>query len=62
MDNKKVIVDRPFLPVKYDIVFRLFFADERNEEDLVDFLKSILHFPDSEYEFIEISDPILLPD
>jgi predicted transposase/invertase (TIGR01784 family) len=53
---------RPFLPVKYDIIFRLFFADERNEDDLIDFLKSILRLPDDEYQSIEIVDPHLLPE
>ena len=61
-DKEKTWIDRPFLPVKYDIIFRLFFADERNEDDLIDFLKSILRFPDDEYKSIEIADPHLLPD
>ena len=62
MDNEKPRIDRPFLPVKFDVIFRLFFADERNEDDLIDFLKSILRLPESEYESIMITDPILLPD
>ena len=37
------------LPIKSDIVFRLFFADERNVEELISFLKSILELPDDEY-------------
>jgi len=53
---------RPFLPVKYDVIFRLFFADERNEEELISLLKSILQLPDDDYNEIEISDPYLLPD
>jgi predicted transposase/invertase (TIGR01784 family) len=48
--------------VKYDVVFRLFFADERNEDDLIDFLKSILRLHDDEYQSIEIADPHLLPE
>ena len=62
MDKEILKNNRPFLPVKYDIIFRLFFADERNEDDLIDFLKSILRLPDSEYESIVITDPHLLPD
>ena len=62
MTDEKPKVDRPFLPVKYDVIFRLFFADERNEDDLIGFLKSVLRLPESEYESIVITDPILLPD
>jgi predicted transposase/invertase (TIGR01784 family) len=63
MDNEKLTAkQRPFLPVKYDVIFRLFVADERNEDDLIDFLKSILRLPDDEYQSIEIADPHLLPD
>jgi predicted transposase/invertase (TIGR01784 family) len=51
-----------FLPVKSDILFRLFFADEKNVEFLVGFLKSVLKLPDDDYEAIEISDPHLLRD
>jgi len=43
-----------FLPVKSDVVFRLFFADERNVESLVGFLKSVLRLPDDDYNEIEI--------
>jgi predicted transposase/invertase (TIGR01784 family) len=57
MNNRK-----PLLPVKYDIVFRLFFADERNAEDLVSLLKAILNLPEDDYQDIEIADPHLLPD
>jgi hypothetical protein len=49
---------RPFLPVKYDVIFRLFFADERNEEELIGFLKSVLRLPEDEYESIEIATRI----
>ena len=62
MDSEMQKNKRPFLPVKYDVVFRLFFADERNEEELISLLKSILHLPEDEYEFVEIADPHLLPD
>jgi predicted transposase/invertase (TIGR01784 family) len=48
------------LPVKSDVIFRLFFADERNVEFLVSFLKSALDLPDDDYNEIEIADPHLL--
>ena len=48
------------LPVKSDVVFRLFFADERNEDSLISFLKSVLRLPDDDYNEIEIADPHLL--
>ena len=57
MDDKRAL-----LPVKYDVIFRLFFADERNAEDLINLLKSILNLPDEDYRDIEIADPYLLPD
>jgi predicted transposase/invertase (TIGR01784 family) len=50
------------LPVKNDLIFRLFFADERNQEDLIAFLKAVIHLPEEEYEKIEITDPHLLPE
>ena len=54
-------MDNPeFLPVKSDVVFRLFFADERNEEFLIGFLKSVLRLPEDDYNEIEIVDPHLL--
>ncbi len=49
-----------FLPVKSDVVFRLFFADERNVESLIGFLKSVLRLPEDDYNEIEIADPHLL--
>jgi len=51
MDKKE------FLPVKSDIIFRLFFADERNENFLICFLKSVLRLPEDDYNEIEIADP-----
>jgi len=54
--------ERKILPVKSDVVFRLFFADERNVEYLVGFLKSVLKLPDGDYDEIAIADPNLLPD
>jgi predicted transposase/invertase (TIGR01784 family) len=55
MGNKK-----EFLPVKSDVVFRMFFADERNIEYLRSFLKSVLKLPVDDYDQIEITDPHLL--
>jgi len=54
------MVGRGFLPVKSDIVFRLFFADEKNKECLIGFLKSVLKLPEDDYGVIEIADPHLL--
>ena len=51
---------RTFLPVKSDIVFRLFYADERNIEFLISLLKSMLRLPEDDYYKIEIADPYLL--
>ncbi|MCL2187779.1 MAG: Rpn family recombination-promoting nuclease/putative transposase [Defluviitaleaceae bacterium] len=51
---------RVFLPIKSDVIFRLFYADERNEEFLINFLKSILRLPDDDYDRIDIADPHLL--
>ena len=53
---------REFLPVKSDVVFRLFFADERNKESLTGFLKSVLQLPEDDYNEIEIADPHLLSE
>jgi predicted transposase/invertase (TIGR01784 family) len=53
-------VNRIILPVKSDIIFRIFFADERNIEFLTDFLKSALSIPSEEYEEIMIVDPHLI--
>jgi predicted transposase/invertase (TIGR01784 family) len=51
---------KEFLPVKSDVIFRLFFADERNMDYLVGFLKSVLKLPEDDYDVIEITDPHLL--
>ena len=48
------------LPVKRDIVFKIFFADERNIEFLTDFLKSALPIPAEEYDEVVIVDPHLI--
>jgi predicted transposase/invertase (TIGR01784 family) len=50
------------LPVKNDLIFRMFFADERNKEHLINLLKAVLRIPEEEYDEIEIADPHLLPE
>lgn len=50
------------LPVKSDLIFRIFFADERNQDDLVSLLKAVLRLPEDDYDEIEIADPHLLPE
>jgi len=54
--------NKPLLSVKHDVIFRLFFADERNAEDLIALLKSMLNLPEDDYHNIEIADPHLLPE
>jgi predicted transposase/invertase (TIGR01784 family) len=50
------------LPVRSDLIFRIFFADERNQEDLISLLKAVLRLPADDYDEIEITDPHLLPE
>ena len=47
---------RSFLPVRSDVIFALFFADERNSEFLTSFLKSCLRIPEDEYDTFEIQE------
>jgi predicted transposase/invertase (TIGR01784 family) len=54
------MVEKVFLPVKSDIIFHMFFADIKNKESLIAFLKAILVLPDDEYEVIELTDPHLM--
>ena len=54
------MANKEILPVKSDVIFRLFFADERNADFLIDFLKSVLRLPDDDYNEMEIADPYLL--
>ena len=64
-DNINTVIkvnEKIFLSVKDDIIFRWFFGDEKNEETLVSFLKSVLRLPDDDYSEIEIVDPHLLRD
>ena len=49
-----------FIPVKSDVIFHLFYADERNEEFLISLLKSMLKLPEDDYNALEIADPHLL--
>jgi predicted transposase/invertase (TIGR01784 family) len=48
------------LSPRNDIIFKLFFADERNIELLTDFLKSVLDIPADDYDELSITDPHLL--
>ena len=50
------------LHVKNDAVFKMFFADERNKDSLISFLKSVLKLQDEDYNEILITDPHLLPE
>ena len=47
------------LPPKVDFVFKLLFGDQRNDEILTAFLKSVLTFPEEEYDSIAFADPQL---
>ncbi|MDR1559897.1 MAG: Rpn family recombination-promoting nuclease/putative transposase [Clostridiales bacterium] len=42
------------------MIFHLFFADERNAEFLLSFLKSTIDLPEEDYGELEILDPLLL--
>lgn len=55
-------MSRIILPVKRDVIFKIFFADERNIEFLTDFLKSALSIPAEEYDEIVIVDPHLIQE
>ena len=41
---------------KIDVIFKLLFGDKRNDEILIDFLKSVLSISEDEYEAIYIED------
>ena len=56
------MAEKKLLRVKNDAVFKMFFADERNEEFLISFLKSVLKLPDDDYNEILIADSHLLRD
>ena len=55
-------MSRAILPVKRDVIFKIYFADERNIEFLTDFLKAILPIPAEEYDELSIVDPHLIRD
>ena len=48
------------LSPRSDVIFKLFFSDERNIELLTDFLKAVLDIPADEYDEVSIIDPHLL--
>ena len=48
------------LSPRSDVIFKLFFSDERNIELLTDFLKSVLDIPADDYDEVSITDPHLL--
>jgi len=50
------------LPVKRDVIFKIYFADERNIEFLTDFLKATLPIPAEEYDELVVVDPHLIRD
>ena len=53
-------MDQIVLPVKSDVIFAIYFADERNIEFLTDFLKSALPIPVDDYDEVTIIDPRLI--
>ena len=53
---------KPLLPMKDNVVFPMFFADERDTESLTGFLQSVLKLSADEYEILEITDPHLLQE
>ena len=55
-------MNRVILPVKRDVIFKIYFADERNIEFLTDFLKATLPIPADEYDELNIVDPHLIRD
>ncbi len=52
----------PIIPAKTDFAFKYVFANERNKDILVAFLKTVLDLPDEDYNNIEIVDPQLARD
>lgn len=55
-------MSRSILPVKRDVIFKIYFADERNIEFLTDFLKATLPIPAEEYDELVVVDPHLIRD
>jgi len=61
LDVKKTQGATPvLLPVKSDVIFRIFFADERNADELIRFLKAVVDLGEDEYEKIVVADPHLI--
>jgi conserved hypothetical protein (putative transposase or invertase) len=55
--NNDVTTPRPkILLPKVDVIFKLLFGDKRNDEILIDFLKSVLNISEDEYESIALED------
>ena len=48
---------KSLLPLKSDIVFKMFFCDGKNTELLREFLTAMLDLPEEEYDVVEITDP-----
>ena len=48
---------KKLLPLKSDIVFKMFFGDEKNVGLLREFLIATLDLPEEEYDSVEIMDP-----
>jgi predicted transposase/invertase (TIGR01784 family) len=46
-----------FMSASSDVIFKIFFGDEKNKSFLVKLLKSVLDLPLDEYEDIQITDP-----
>jgi predicted transposase/invertase (TIGR01784 family) len=55
-------LSRVILPVKRDVIFKIYFADKRNIEFLTDFLKATLPIPADEYDELVVVDPHLVRD
>ena len=53
------MVSGEFLSPKSDVIFKLLFGDERSNELLTDFLKSVLRLPENDYDEVTIIDPHL---
>jgi predicted transposase/invertase (TIGR01784 family) len=51
---------KDILPPKNDVVFKLLFGDQRNEDLLIDFLKAVIRLPADDYSEITVVDPHLI--
>jgi len=50
-------MDNTILSPGSDVIFKIFFGDQRNIDLLIDLLKSILLLPENDYEEVTIIDP-----